>query len=670
MKPVGTMKHGFDSKIVLSKRAILLVFVILPCYPCWAKMITNLTGFVEYTGLDHSLQDQFSMECPVGDSYLIRKRLSDNIALENACSTSDLNEHIKQTVLFLFIEHKLYGNKSWSSTLDQAVQQFTRCSLESEPGGNQSKDFTCNQISALPYLMGKQHSTVARESKARHTPAMSVVSYFFALSTTRNYVRVDDILHIDDGSQIISTLRLQVIEENILTLDVHALSYLTAHQENQPQERRMFVFEKIAAIAVDASLELEANVDFDIWPQNELFWKPSGAKDMVTMSLSKMYFTCHQDGIQLKPDDLRERFKVRQRYNQRHSTTEKRLPLFALSLIIQHLKKDPLKTCGNYYNCTFRLYFRAMGQREDLHILQIETPQIEIVALEAEDTFLIRLVSMIKEITILKQLMGSNTIELNQLNKAITKTAEFFSECIALLRNTLLSQIQVLMGNLAWWDTIVYSMIASVGVNLCLVLRWTVIRVKRKLEERTRRKDVETLHALLDPSVRQKDPKYDVFISYSSEDKAWVEDQLLQYLQTIGLKVCWDQDFTHFPPGKPLIQSIAEAIYLSRKTVAVFSPEYNNSRWTKEEFIMAYTRILEKDGPTDGLVVIKYRPCEVPPALKLRKYHDWTDAGIHNTWREFLCKRLPQRWTRYLGWELAEDKKKRFWDALGKDLGK
>ena len=45
--------------------------------------------------------------------------------------------------------------------------------------------------------------------------------------------------------------------------------------------------------------------------------------------------------------------------------------------------------------------------------------------------------------------------------------------------------------------------------------------------------------------------RYDVFISYSHADKAWVSGELLPRLEEAGLKVCIDQ--RDFRPGAPSV---------------------------------------------------------------------------------------------------------------------
>ncbi len=51
---------------------------------------------------------------------------------------------------------------------------------------------------------------------------------------------------------------------------------------------------------------------------------------------------------------------------------------------------------------------------------------------------------------------------------------------------------------------------------------------------------------------------YDVFISYSHADEAWVEGTLLPRLEGVGLRVCID--FRDFLPGKAALFNMQDAV--------------------------------------------------------------------------------------------------------------
>jgi len=82
--------------------------------------------------------------------------------------------------------------------------------------------------------------------------------------------------------------------------------------------------------------------------------------------------------------------------------------------------------------------------------------------------------------------------------------------------------------------------------------------------------------------------EYDVFISYSSKDKAWVRGELLKGLEKAELKVCIDcRDFT---PGKAALFNMQDAVRKSRKTLLVISSNWFKSEWTFYESLLSHTK--------------------------------------------------------------------------------
>ena len=67
-------------------------------------------------------------------------------------------------------------------------------------------------------------------------------------------------------------------------------------------------------------------------------------------------------------------------------------------------------------------------------------------------------------------------------------------------------------------------------------------------------------------------PRFDVFLSYSTVDREWVETVLLKFLECRNYKVCFGE--RDFKIGKSLVGSIASAIMKSRKTISVLSPDF------------------------------------------------------------------------------------------------
>ena len=133
--------------------------------------------------------------------------------------------------------------------------------------------------------------------------------------------------------------------------------------------------------------------------------------------------------------------------------------------------------------------------------------------------------------------------------------------------------------------------------------------------------------------------KYDVFLSYSSEDLPWVQSTLLNFIENKGFKVCFGE--RDFPYGCSLFESIGRAVYESHKVIAVVSPNYLASRWCAEyEFVLTYTRILNEEAPSNSLLLIKYRDCQMTETMRCLKYLDYTrtmtDSDKRSVWMKVL----------------------------------
>ena len=125
-----------------------------------------------------------------------------------------------------------------------------------------------------------------------------------------------------------------------------------------------------------------------------------------------------------------------------------------------------------------------------------------------------------------------------------------------------------------------------------------------------------------------------MFICYSSNDKTWVRGTLLPKLKSFELQVCID--FEDFSPGHYIIENVAEAIYSSRKTVAVLSPNFINSDWCNKELMMALKRVSNEHK----VIPVMYRECQVPLFLCGVTYLDWCNEDVRQTFWEQLLKTI------------------------------
>ena len=78
---------------------------------------------------------------------------------------------------------------------------------------------------------------------------------------------------------------------------------------------------------------------------------------------------------------------------------------------------------------------------------------------------------------------------------------------------------------------------------------------------------------------------YDVFISYSSRDKAWVRGELRERIEQAGLSAFID--FRDFTAGAPSIKECERGVEKCRKTLMVLTPNYLKGPWAEFENIMA-----------------------------------------------------------------------------------
>ncbi len=115
--------------------------------------------------------------------------------------------------------------------------------------------------------------------------------------------------------------------------------------------------------------------------------------------------------------------------------------------------------------------------------------------------------------------------------------------------------------------------------------------------------------------------RYDVFISYSTQDEAWVRGELLQTLEKAGLRVCID--FRDFRRGAPTISEIERLMDASRRTLVVLTPNYIQSEWTKFETLLLQT--FDPANTARRLIPLFKEPCEIPRRIQILTYIDFVN---------------------------------------------
>lgn len=114
---------------------------------------------------------------------------------------------------------------------------------------------------------------------------------------------------------------------------------------------------------------------------------------------------------------------------------------------------------------------------------------------------------------------------------------------------------------------------------------------------------------------------YDVFVSYSRRDQAFVR-MLVERLTQSGVSVFYDE--ADIAVGQSLADSLHRAVENAKYVLVVMSPDYFESQWAKQELDLA----LQQEFETDRTKVIPLlvRDCEIPPLLGSKLYADFRDT--------------------------------------------
>ena len=194
-----------------------------------------------------------------------------------------------------------------------------------------------------------------------------------------------------------------------------------------------------------------------------------------------------------------------------------------------------------------------------------------------------------------------------------------------------------------------YTTLLSTLAIVLIVLSLIAPTILRNLARKRAVHDLSAAIAVLRNANAAEDErhdkmKYDVFISYSSKDRNWVRDVLMQYIEAHNFRVCYDD--RDFPLGCSILEAIADAVYSSHKVIAVVSPDYLQSYWcSKFEFVLTLHKILNKRAPLDSLLLVKYRQCQMPPVMRCAKYVDYAmhNSKASNSWYKKLLQGLRCR---------------------------
>jgi tetratricopeptide (TPR) repeat protein len=136
---------------------------------------------------------------------------------------------------------------------------------------------------------------------------------------------------------------------------------------------------------------------------------------------------------------------------------------------------------------------------------------------------------------------------------------------------------------------------------------------------------------------------YDVFISYSSQDKEWVRGDLLKGIEKVGLRAFID--FRDFKRGAPSIKEMERGVTTCRKTLLVLTPDYIESGWCEIENIMSQS--LDPANRDLRLIPLLKTQCKKPLRIGALTHVDFTDgADFDLAWHQLLTAldALPEQY--------------------------
>ena len=99
---------------------------------------------------------------------------------------------------------------------------------------------------------------------------------------------------------------------------------------------------------------------------------------------------------------------------------------------------------------------------------------------------------------------------------------------------------------------------------------------------------------LVKKPVRREEPfQFDVFLSYSQQNEAWIHSRLLPVLQDSqpNISVCYHE--RDFDAGKSIVENIVDSIDRSRKCLIILSDKYISSSWCMFEAHLASHRLIQ-----------------------------------------------------------------------------
>jgi WD40 repeat protein len=135
----------------------------------------------------------------------------------------------------------------------------------------------------------------------------------------------------------------------------------------------------------------------------------------------------------------------------------------------------------------------------------------------------------------------------------------------------------------------------------------------------------------------KQEKKYDLFISYTDTDKAWVEGYLIDSLRQANIHYHSEAAFTL---GAPRLKEFEDAIQSSQRTLLIISPDYLGDNCT--EFIDLLGQSYGLETATWPVIPLMLHPVKLPTRLAMLTYLDATDDTQWSEVIECLCADLQR----------------------------
>ena len=121
-------------------------------------------------------------------------------------------------------------------------------------------------------------------------------------------------------------------------------------------------------------------------------------------------------------------------------------------------------------------------------------------------------------------------------------------------------------------------------------------------------------------------PDYDVFISFSEEDRDFAETEVKSMLEQNNYKIAWHHEV--FIPGCPILENMETFIFQSRVIVVLLSSHFMESEFCNKELHIALRKEKQYDRHCILPVLLSNSKDDVPDLLSRRTYLSVNDSNF------------------------------------------